>query len=97
MFAVKVITDKTKFPNAVDKFIVWCDDCWYETSAEPSYTFTEDKAKEIVEKLKNHYVYQSSIVDERGNETKFDCIADIKARQKKEKENISMVDECFGI
>lgn len=97
MFAVKVIVNKTKFPNAVDKYIVWCDDCWYETSVEPSYTFTEDKAKEIVKKLEKHYVYQSAIVDEKGNETKFDCIAEIKERLKNAKEQVSMVDDCFGI
>lgn len=60
MFAVKIIKS--------GRYIQYCDNCWYETfGAEPLYTFTLERAHEIVNQMKNHYVYQMSIEGEDGS------------------------------
>ena len=48
-------------------YIVWCDECWYETSEEPYPHFTKEEAEDIVKQMKNHYCYDAVIEDRNGN------------------------------
>ena len=49
------------------RYIVWCDDCWYETSDCPHPFFTKEQAEKIVKQMRNHYCYDAYIEDENGN------------------------------
>ncbi len=50
------------------RYIVWCDEHWYETMPAPNPVYTKEEAEAIVKQLKNHYVYTAFLVDEDGNE-----------------------------
>ena len=48
------------------RYIVWCDECWYETTDCPYPHFTKAEAEKIVEQMKNHYCYDAYIEDKDG-------------------------------
>ena len=56
-----------KCPNT-GRYIVWCDEHWYETDKEPVTIFEKEKAEAIVKQLRNHYIYNAVVVDADGNE-----------------------------
>lgn len=56
-----------KLPST-GKYILWCDECWYETTPVPNCNFTEEQAKAIVKQLRNHYTYNAIVVDKDGVE-----------------------------
>ena len=49
------------------RYIVWCDECWYETADYPYPYFTKERAEQIVEQMKKHYCYDAYIEDKDGN------------------------------
>ena len=53
--------------SATGRYIIHCDDCWYETSAAEMRVFTKDRAEEIAKQMRNHYVYKVTISN--GEET----------------------------
>lgn len=53
-----------------NRYIFWCDDCWYETKDYPNY-FTKERAEEIVNQLKNHYVYKATLVGKDGERIQY--------------------------
>lgn len=59
MYAVKI--------SSSGKFICYCDNCWYETSGTtPIYLFSKERANEIAQQMRNHYVYKVEIISEDG-------------------------------
>lgn len=56
-----------KCPNT-GKYIVWCDECWYETTTFPNPIYTKEQAEAIVKQMRNHYVYNAVLVDSNGKE-----------------------------
>lgn len=60
LYAIKI--------NKTNRYITYCDKCWYETTANPIYLFTKEQAEEIVNTMRNHYVYVSTIISEDGKE-----------------------------
>ena len=56
-----------KLPST-GKYILWCDEHWYETTPEPYPFFTKEQAEGIVKQLRNHYTYNAVVVDAEGNE-----------------------------
>lgn len=61
LYAIKI--------NKTNRYISYCDKCWYETAGtEPVYLFTKERAEEIVNTMRNHYVYVTTIVSQDGKE-----------------------------
>ena len=58
LYAVKII--KT------GKYILWCDECWYETTTDSTPKYSYDRAREITEQMKTHYCYDLDIVSNDG-------------------------------
>lgn len=48
------------------RYIVWCDECWYETTEQPYPHFTKKEAEAIVKQMKNHYCYDAVIEGKNG-------------------------------
>lgn len=70
------------------RYITYCDDCWYEAAKEPIYIFTEEEAREIAKKMKNHYVYQVDIIGSDNsriflNEKKNPMVEETKPAERK--------------
>lgn len=47
--------------NKTGRYIVHCDENWYETDSVPAMKFTKQECDSIVKQLKNHYVYSVTI------------------------------------
>ena len=58
MFAVRI--------NGKIRYVSYCDECWYETTENPIYIFTEQEARKIAQQMKSHYVYDISVIAEDG-------------------------------
>jgi len=65
MYTIKILTDR---------YIKWCDECWFETGKAPLYIFSYDEALTIVKQLKKHYIYQAELVSENGDSEIIDSI-----------------------
>lgn len=66
-------------------FVLWCED-WRETTTSPIYPFTKEQALEIMKKkLPKQFVYVSYLVDDTGNEIKYNAL------RKKEKFSFSSI------
>jgi len=59
MYAIKVSKSK--------RYISYCDKCWYETTKEPLYIYSYEKAQEIAKQMREHYVYCVEIVSKDGS------------------------------
>ena len=46
LYAVKIV--KT------GKYILWCDECWYETTTDSTPKYSYDRAREITEQMKDY-------------------------------------------
>lgn len=55
-----------KLPNK-NKYIKYCDDCWYETEPFPFFRFSYEKAKAIAQQLQTHYINSVELVSENGD------------------------------
>lgn len=60
MYAIKI--------NKTGRYLLWCDDNWYETSSYASYRFTQEQADIIRKQLKKHYVYYVTLEAEATEE-----------------------------
>ena len=49
------------------RYIVWCDEHWYETVEYPYPHFSKAEAEAIVKQMRNHYCYDAVIEDKDGN------------------------------
>ena len=59
MYAVKI--------SSSGRFVSYCDNCWYETlGTTPIYLFTKERANEIAQQMRQHYVYRVEIISEDG-------------------------------
>lgn len=47
--------------NKTGRYLVHCDEHWYETDSAPAMKFTEQECNALVKQLKNHYVYDVTI------------------------------------
>lgn len=65
--------------NETGKYVSRCNDCWYESIGVPLYLYTKEKALEVVEQMRKHYVYELTIESEDGEKE------EIKYAVKKEK------------
>lgn len=52
------------------KFVLFCDNHWYEVRTNNVPNYTMERAIEVTEQLKNHYCYNLDIVDGDGNVVK---------------------------
>lgn len=59
MYAIRI--------TKTNRYITYCDDCWYEASATPIYMFTKEQAEKIANTMKNHYVYEMEIFNAEGD------------------------------
>lgn len=50
-----------------NRYISYCDKCWYETSDTPLYLYDYEKAKEVTEQMRNHYQYKFAIMGKDGS------------------------------
>lgn len=66
--------------NGNSKFVLFCDDHWYEVRTNNVPNYTMERAIEVTEQLKNHYCYNLDIVDKDGNVVKH--VAWIKEKHK---------------
>lgn len=55
MYSVKI--------KATGRYVKWCDDCWYETTAAPLQIYTKEEAEKIARLMRKHYVYSVIISD----------------------------------
>ena len=53
--------------TATGRYIIHCDDCWYETSAAEMRIYSKERAEEIAKQMRHHYVYKVTISN--GEET----------------------------
>lgn len=70
MYAIKV--EKT------GRYIDWFNECWYTTTSEPAYNYTQEEAKKAIDTLQNHYVYTIIVVGEDGSDERITAIKDRK-------------------
>ena len=64
--------------NNSGRYVRYCDDCWYETENFELRLFTKERAEQIREQLRKHYVY--SVTISNGEET---ILGESPLRQKK--------------
>jgi hypothetical protein len=64
--------------NNSGRYVRYCDDCWYETESVELRLFTKERAEQIRQQLRNHYVY--SVTISHGDET---LLEESPLRQKK--------------
>jgi hypothetical protein len=64
--------------NNSGRYVRYCDDCWYETESVELRLFTKERAEQIRQQLRNHYVY--SVTISNGDET---LLEESPLRQKK--------------
>lgn len=67
MYAIKI--------NKSGRYILWVNDCWYETRKEPSYLYTREECDKAFELLRKHYVYAITIIDEDGHQEELNRFA----------------------
>lgn len=67
MYAIKI--------NKSGRFVVWCDEHWYETESEPVYIFTKERAEQIAKQLKEHYVYAVTLMERDGESYVINALA----------------------
>jgi len=60
-YAVKIICR-----DNIDRYVAWCNECWYGTTRLPTPRFTHMEALKIVNQMKNHYRYILDVVSETG-------------------------------
>ncbi len=53
--------------KATGRYIVHCDENWYEATKEELRIFTKEQAEAIAKQMRNHYVY--SVIISNGEET----------------------------
>lgn len=70
-------TYSVKLPSS-GRYILWCDEHWYETTPEPYPFFEKEQAETIVKQLRNHYTYNAVVVDAQGNEINKPKVSPIK-------------------
>lgn len=88
MYSVKIYNKKTN----TSRYILWCDERWYETCSFDNRIFTYEQAKTVVEQMKNHYQYHVSIVGDNGEEFyDYGNLAPKKHITKKKKESVSVI------
>lgn len=46
--------------NTSGRYVKDCDECWYETEANPVPRYTRKRAEEIMRQLDKHYVYEAT-------------------------------------
>lgn len=56
--------------NKTGRYVLYCDEHWYETSSEELRIYTKSECERIKEQMKSHYVYGLTISD--GTETILD-------------------------
>lgn len=54
-----------------NRSILWCDNCWYETTSGRNCVFSKEQALEIVKKLKLHFQYFVHLIGEDGSDLEF--------------------------
>lgn len=54
-----------------ERYLLWIDDHWYETSANPSLTLTKEEAIYALNLLKKHYVYNADVLTINGEKAFF--------------------------
>ena len=53
--------------NGGVRYIDWCNNRWYGTTAtKPLPSYTMEQAEEVAKQLESHYVYKVDIVDANG-------------------------------
>lgn len=57
--------------NGSGRHILWCDKNWFETAESPLYIFSEEEAKSTALQLRKHYIFNVSLVPEKGEEIPF--------------------------
>ena len=68
---------KIKSPNrGTNRYIAYCDDNWYETSASPIYQYkTREECIDVIMKLGKHYIYNTEIINDLGKKERYDYFA----------------------
>ena len=51
---------------SANRFINWCDKCWYETIHEDFRPFTLNEALETIQTLTKHFQYHVTLVSDDG-------------------------------
>lgn len=65
LYAIRV--DKiAKFNCKKERYVAWCDNNWYELTNDPTPKFTYEQVKNIIEMIKNHYVYKLTVINQDG-------------------------------
>lgn len=75
MYAIRI--------NKSKRYVTYCDECWYDATDEPVHIFEHEQAVKIVNQMRNHYVYNCTIIDKDGKEENFNFLKpQIKTEEK---------------
>ena len=71
--------DKYAIRLGNDRYILWIDECWYETTRLPVFDFKFSDLNNIKKWLVSHYQYKATFIQEKtGKEIKWDYFAEKK-------------------
>ena len=66
LYAIKIDRAGRFDSSKKNRYILCCDDNWYETTNNPTPLFTYNQARDIAKMLPNHYVYIVTLIDSNG-------------------------------
>lgn len=62
MYALKVL-----FKGGTEKYVLWCDEHWYDVTGDPTPRFSQVEVYRIANMMKEHYVYKMDVISEKGH------------------------------
>ena len=71
------------------RYILDCDEHWFETTSAPTYIYTYEQAKAVVKQLKSHYVWMATIIGQDGSEEICDSYVLHKKEEQPKKKTIA--------
>jgi len=57
---------KLLFKGGTEKYVLWCDEHWYDVTVDPTPRFTQAEVYKMANMMKDHYVYKMDVISETG-------------------------------
>lgn len=91
-YAIKIYSNHDKKRISTVRYILSCDEHWYETTPYPGFYFTKQQCLDLVPLLKGNFIYNFTFIDENENEVDWFLSDNQKStEQKKKKSFISSI------
>lgn len=65
-----------------NRFILWIDEHWYDTTNAEAYVVPEDKIEQVKEYMKSHFIYYATFVYPNGNKVEWSAFKKIQPKAK---------------